>query len=68
LQMVLEGQLDFLSVASDGQHRIAAPFPVTIRDGVAHIRAKEGTAYQAIIDGQRIVDVESRGDDVIPLD
>jgi len=68
LRMVLDGQLDFLSVATDGQHRIAAPFPVSLCDGVAHIRAKEGATYQAIIDGQRIVEVKSEGDDVIRLE
>ncbi|MEE8451739.1 MAG: hypothetical protein V3R99_07480 [Thermoguttaceae bacterium] len=68
LRMALDGQLDFLSVATDGQHRVAAPFPVSFRYGEAHIRAKRGTTYQAIIDGQRIVEVKSNGNDVIRLD
>lgn len=67
LRMMLDGQLDFLSVATDGQHVIAAPFHVTIRNDRAHVEAKAGVAYQAIIDGSRIVDVESKGKDVIPL-
>jgi len=67
LRLVLDGQLDSLCVASDGQYRIAAPFSTTIRDGQAHIRAKAGVKYQVIIDGHRIVELESRGGDVILL-
>ena len=67
LRLVLDGKLDFLSVASDKQHRVAAPFPVTLRDGKAHIRALRGTKYQVLIDGKKIVDVTSQGDDVVPL-
>ncbi len=67
LRMVLDGQLDFLSIATEGEHRIAAPFPVSIRDGKAHIKGKPGVAYQVLIDGQKIVDVQSQGEDVLPL-
>ena len=49
-------------------HRVAAPFPVSIRQGQAHIRAKAGTAYQVLIDGRRIVDVQSHGEDTVPLE
>lgn len=66
LQLALEGEVDFLAVAHDDRHRIAAPFPVTLRDGQAIIRGKPGLAYQVILDG-RVVDVKSQGDDVIPL-
>lgn len=65
--MVLDGRLDFLSVAGDGPHRIAAPFPVTIRDGKAQIQAKAGVKYQVIIDGRKIVDLESQGEDIVQL-
>jgi hypothetical protein len=68
LRLVLDGDVDFLSVASDSQHRVAAPFPLTIRDGQAHIRAKAGLKYQVIVDGQRVVDVVSKGDDVVVLE
>lgn len=67
LRLVLGGEVDFLSVASDGQHRIAAPFPVAIRNGQAHVRAKTGVSYQVIIDGRRIVEVKSKGEDMVPL-
>jgi hypothetical protein len=68
LRQVLDGELSFLSVATDGKHRVAAPFPVTLRDGQAHIEARPGVDYQVLIDGKRIVDVSSRGKDTVPLD
>jgi hypothetical protein len=68
LRSVLEGRLDSLAVARDNQHRVVAPFPATIRSGKAHIHAKQGIAYQVILDGNRVVDVASRGDDELPLE
>ena len=68
LRLVLDGKLDSLAVAVDGSHRVAAPFPVTLRGGQAVVRAKPGVKYQLLIDGRRIIDVDSRGDDVVPLD
>ena len=68
LRLVLEGKLDALAVATAGGHRVVAPFPVTIRDGKAQIRAKEGVAYQVLVDGQRVVDVRSHGEDIVPLE
>ncbi len=73
LRLLLDGEVDSLAVAvgedkTDRKHRVAAPFPVTIRDGKAHVRAKRGVAYQVLVDGQRIIDVESRGTDVVPLE
>jgi len=68
LRLLLDGEVDFLSVAADDTHRVAAPFPVTISDGKATVRAKEGVAYQVLVDGKRIVDVTSAGTDVIALD
>jgi hypothetical protein len=67
LRLALEGKLDSLAVATAEGHRIVAPFPVTIRNGQAHIQARAGAAYQVVVDGQRIVEVQSRGDDTIPL-
>jgi hypothetical protein len=45
-----------------------APFPVTIRDDKAVVRAKSGVKYQAMVDGRRILDVVSKGEDVIELE
>jgi hypothetical protein len=67
LRFVLDGQLDALSVAHDGTHRVVAPFPVTLRDGHAVIQANEGVNYQVLIDGKKIVDVASQGQDVVDL-
>ena len=73
LRLVLDEEVDSLAVAvGEGRtgrtHRVAAPFPVTIRDGEARIRARKGVAYQVLVDGQRIIDVKSRGADVVPLE
>lgn len=68
LQMALDGEVDFLSVARDGETVVAAPFPVTIREGNAYIKGREGIPYQVIVNGKRIVNVESGGVNVVPLD
>ncbi|MHC4198639.1 MAG: prenyltransferase/squalene oxidase repeat-containing protein [Planctomycetota bacterium] len=73
LRLVLDKEVDSLAVAvgegrTGRKHRLAAPFPVTIRDGKAHLSAKRGVAYQVLVDGRRIIDVESRGADVVPLE
>jgi len=68
LRLALEGKVDSLAVAYNGKHRVVAPFPVEIRGGSAHIEAPRGTAYQVLIDGERIVDVTSHGDDIVPLE
>lgn len=67
LQMVLDGEVDFLSVAVEGQHRVAAPFRVTIENGVAHVDGRAGVTYQMIVDGTRVVEVQSKGRDAVPL-
>lgn len=67
LGMVLDGKVDSLAVAVGDGHRIVAPFPASIRDGKAHIKARQGLTYQAVIDGARIVDVQSSGDDSVDL-
>jgi hypothetical protein len=45
-----------------------APFPVTLRDGKAHVRAKAGVTYQVVIDAKRVVKVKSKGEDIVPLE
>ena len=68
LRLVLDGEVDSLAVAADRAYRVAAPFPVRVRDGKARIRAKRGVTYQILVDGRRIIDVKSRGMDVVPLE
>jgi len=67
LRLKLEGKLDSLAVATADGHRIVAPYPLTISDGQAHIQARAGVAYQVVVDGERIVQVQSRGEDTVPL-
>ena len=67
LRMVLGGKLDSLAVAAEAGHRVAAPFPVTIRGGKAHIRAPRATDYQVLVDG-RVVNIHAQGDDTVALE
>ena len=67
LLLAREGKLDSLAVATGSGHRVLSPFPVTISDGHAHIEARDGIKYQVVVDGERIVQVTSRGADSIPL-
>jgi len=53
-------------VAFDGKHRVVAPFPVTLRDGKAHLKGRKGLEYQVLVDG-KAVSVKSQGDDVVDL-
>ncbi len=66
LRMVLDGELDFLCVVSDDKHRVASPFPVTLKNNEAHIKAGRTAAYQIIVDGRQM-DIKSKGDDVVSL-
>jgi len=68
LRLAIEGKLDSLAVATAAGHRVVAPFPVAIRDGQARIQARAGLAYQVVMDGERIVQVTSGGEDSIPLE
>jgi len=56
-----------IHVASGGEHRVVSPYPVTIRDGKAIVAAAKGTKYQAVIDGSKVVTIQSRGEDAIDL-
>jgi hypothetical protein len=55
-------------VVRGGGHLVVAPFPVEIREGTARIEAPEGEAYQVVIDGERVVEIEAGQPGVIPLD
>jgi len=68
LRWALDGELDSLAVAADARHRVVSPFPVELRDGKAHIKARKGTTYQILVDGHRIRDIASEGTDLVPLD
>lgn len=68
LQMALDDEVDFLSVAREDDTVVAAPFPVTIRDDAAHIAGRTGVSYQVLINGTKVLKIESTGRDVLPLD
>lgn len=68
LQLALEGKPDSLVVATGGGHRVAAPFPVRIEGREAHIDGHPGASYQVLVDGEKVVDVKSRGSDVVPVE
>ena len=67
LRTRLNGQVDSLDVATVDGHRVAAPFHVAADEGRATIAASVGTRYQVLVDGLRIIDVVSEGNDVIDL-
>ncbi len=68
LRLRLSGKLDSLDMATDDKHRVVAPFPVEIEGGKAVIQGQAGEEYQVLIDGSRVVDVVSQGEDVIALE
>jgi len=67
LRLLLDGEVADLAVATDGRHRVVAPFPVEIRGSKAFIRARKGIRYQILVDGERVLDIQSKGTDQIPL-
>jgi hypothetical protein len=58
--------LDSLAVAVEASHRVAAPFPVTVCGGKAHIQSPKGLKYQILVNG-RVVDVPAEANGVVPL-
>jgi len=68
LRMLLDGQVDSLALAADGKHRVVSPFAAELRDGKAHIQAPKGLTYQIVVDGKRVLDIESTGTDAVPLE
>lgn len=68
LRLVLDGKLDSLAVASDARHRVVSPFPVAIKQGKAVVSGRKGIKYQLLVDGQRIIDVDSQGEDTVEID
>ena len=67
LRLTLEGEVHSTAVAVGDGHRVLAPFPVRIQDGTAHIQGRKGLKYQILVDGTKIVDVESQGVDSLTL-
>jgi hypothetical protein len=78
LRLAVEGSVAGLTAAAtgdgsaassppSGKGRICGPWPMTVRDGNAVVRAKAGTTYQLVVDGRRVVTIQSKGEDVVPL-
>ena len=67
LRLRLRSQPAGLETAVGRVHRVVAPFPVSIEDEIATVKAKKGTSYQVLIDGERIVEIQSQGVDRISL-
>jgi hypothetical protein len=68
LRLLVDGKLDALARAADGRHTVVGPYPITIRDGKARITAAPGVKYQVLLDGTRVRDVQSTGEDVLSVD
>jgi hypothetical protein len=68
LRLRLEGQLDSLGCAIANGHRVVAPFPVALSSNRAVIRGRAGVNYQAVVDGRRVVEINSRGTDEFPVE
>ena len=65
LRLSVEGKASGLAVAVGNGHRLVAPYPISFREGKFSVRAGVGTKYQVLVDGKKIVNVESKGTDVI---
>ncbi len=68
LRYRIEAREAGLSLVTDGEHRAVAPFPMRIdADDALVIDAQAGVTYQVVIDGERVVTVESAGEDRVAL-
>jgi hypothetical protein len=63
----LAGEPIGVYVATDDQHRVVAPFPITFNAGVARVDAPKNLAYQLLIDGERIINVPAGHGPTVPL-
>jgi hypothetical protein len=63
LRLRMKGDPSGLHFAEADGRRVIAPFPVSIEGGKAIVQGKEGLSYQVILDGERIVEVKSKGVD-----
>lgn len=68
LRLRIHDQPAGLSFARLHNQRVVAPFPCRIDEDAVVIDAPEGTTYQILIDGERIVEIQSRGTDRLSLD
>jgi hypothetical protein len=67
LRQVLSGRLDNLAVLRFGENVVVSPFPIRRNEGEIQIDARPGARYEVLIDGSRIVPIESRGTDSLKV-
>jgi hypothetical protein len=67
LDRAIRGEIHRPVVATGNGRRVVSPFPVRIENGKAIVEARPGVRYQLIIDGNRVIDVVSKGRDVVDL-
>ena len=60
---MIEGNPTNLSVVDCGDARVVSPYPARVEDGVVKISAKEGVAYQVMVNGTEIITTDSQGED-----
>lgn len=63
LRQMIEGNPTNLSVVDCGDARVVSPYPARVEDGVVKISAKEGVAYQVMVNGTEIITTDSQGED-----
>ncbi len=67
LRLKLAGLLDGVAVASNERFRVAAPFPAELQGDEVTVQGRAGQQYQLAVNGDRIIDVSSRGVDRVRL-
>jgi hypothetical protein len=67
LRLALDGRLAGLAVAAGAGHRVVAPYAVSLQDDKIRVRAPKGSSYQILIDGERVMSVVSKGDNILNL-
>ncbi len=68
LDLVLRGQVASLAVAAGEAHRVVGPFPMELKGDTLHVHGKPGVTYQLLVDGERTIEVQSKGEDIIRLE
>jgi hypothetical protein len=68
LQRRLAGLHNDLYLATTENHRLVAPFPVSIQERRATLNGAVGITYDVLIDGERSLTIKSKGVDVVDLE
>lgn len=67
LREQMAGRHDGVSVLVVDGHRIAAPFPLKREGDRVAIEGRAGLRYQVVVDGRRVIEIESKGRDEVLL-